>query len=42
MYIMLTVQEFIASTVEMAKKVCEEEGIDYQEFIEAIDRIIPE
>lgn len=42
MYIMLTVQEFIASMVEMTKKVCEEEGIDYQEFIEAIDRIIPE
>lgn len=38
----ITVQEMIDSTVEIAKRVCEEEGIDYQEFIEAIDRIIPQ
>ena len=33
---MLTVEEMIAQTIEIAKQACEEAGCDYDEFIQAL------
>jgi len=33
----LTAKEMIESTEKLMKDACEEEGVDYQEFLEALD-----
>ena len=40
MNIVMTVDEMVSETVDALKQVCKDEGVDYQEFIIALDEAL--